>query len=217
MIPASEIPKITKIFPPYGVSEYERLYVEFESEHAADYVSFHARNIRKGDIHVGPYFPRMFQARFRALNKIAKSLREAPGVDKGDIKTKIVYGVFDLQLLSRTRNTRFTPVDLDIACLPDIQLDVLPPTSSPPKGRNRSVSASTSKRMASSPLQSDSKHARENYIEIVEAVEAQQISSGNSSVFIPNNSIDSPQIENELKTSEQTAASANSLNSNIPT
>ena len=159
-IPAEDIPPINRIFPPFNTLNYDRLYVEFHTEHAADLVASHARIIKKPDHHVGLYFPRMFQARFRALNKIAKSLREAPGLNKGDLKTKVVYGNDDIKLLSRSRDGRWASVAVDLSSLPPIQPDAQITSSSPPKGRNRRSPASNSKRPANSPLQSDSKQAR---------------------------------------------------------
>ena len=102
-----------------------------------------------------------FKQDFEHLTKLQKSIREAPGLNKGDIKTKIVYTINDLQLLSRTRTGRWAPVPVDLATLPPIQSDAQNITSSPPQGRNRSIPITNQKRLANSPLQSDAKQARE--------------------------------------------------------
>ena len=151
-----ELPKIVKVFPPANSPNYDRLYVEFDTEHSADYASSFKRNIRKSDIHVGSYFPRMFQARFRALNSHARLIREAPGLNKGDVKTKVVYGTTDMHILSRTRDGRWRQVNLDIESLPPVQLNATDSSSSPPIGRNRVVFQNNQKR-AGSPLENDSK------------------------------------------------------------
>ena len=122
-VPSSDIPQIVRVFSPHNTPNYDRLYVEFDTEFSAEFVASHSRLIRKPDHHVGLYFPRMFQPRFRALNKIAKSIREAPGMKKGDEKTKIIYGTCDIQLLSRTQSGRWTPVQIDLSSLPPIQTD----------------------------------------------------------------------------------------------
>ena len=83
-------------------------------------------------------------------------------VKKGDVKTKIIYGTCDIQLLSRTRSGRWTPVQIDLSSLPPIQTDAQSPSSSPPKGRNRDAPVTKQKRLANSPLQSDAKQARED-------------------------------------------------------
>ena len=103
----AELPKIVKVFPPANTPIYDRLYVEFDTEHSADYINSFARNIRKDDVHVGSYFPSMFQARFRAMNHHARLIRDAPGINKGDVKTKIVYGSTNLHILSRPRDGRW--------------------------------------------------------------------------------------------------------------
>ena len=141
----------------------------------------------------------------RVLRLIAKSIREAPGLSKGDVKTKVVYGMSDIQLLSRPRNGRFTPVTVDLDTLPPIQRDMPPQSSSPPLGRSRSTSAISGKRTASSPLQSNPKHPREqaNQVQVVTISETQN-STANTSTPKSLQSLSHYQV-------------AKSLNSIIPT
>ena len=155
-----DMPPIVRVFPPAGSHSYERLYVEFGSEHTADYISSFAQNLRKPDHHVGLYFPRMFQARFRALSTLAKNIREAPGLNKGDMKTKVVYGTDDIHLLARPRDGRWGRAQICLDDLPPILVNSSAPTSSPPQGRNRDIPVVASKRQAGSPLGSTSKSHR---------------------------------------------------------
>ena len=64
----NSVPNIVRVFPPANSSDFDRLYVEFESEYDADYISSFSRFIRKPDHQVSIYVPRGFQQRFRAFN-----------------------------------------------------------------------------------------------------------------------------------------------------
>ena len=153
-----EIPNIVNVFPPAGgAPSYDRLYVEFESEHAANHISSFARYIVKPDHHVDLYFPRMFQPRLKVLGDEARRIREAPGLNKGDMKTKIVYTEEDIQLLSKPRDGRWSRVFLNPDNLPPIFANSSDPSSYPPAGRNRSALTENLKRSASSPLGNISK------------------------------------------------------------
>ena len=155
-----DMPPIVRVFAPAGSRDYDRVYVEFDSEHSADYISSFAQNLRKQDHHVGLYFPRMFQARFRALTTLAKNIREAPGLNKGDMKTKIVYGNDDIHLLTRPRDGRWSRAHICLDNLPPILVHSSAPTSSPPQGRNREIPKETTKRPAESPLGNTQKSHR---------------------------------------------------------
>lgn len=160
----SAVPKIVSIFPPANTAEYDRLYVEFENEFAADYVSSHARVLRKRDHQVSIYVPRSFQSRFQALNSYAKTIRAAPGLSSGDIKTKIKYGKSDFLLLSKPRNGRWTEVNISTLnlspLLPSGARTSVSSVTSPPAGRDRdspSPPPPSNKRGAQSPLERASK------------------------------------------------------------
>ena len=107
------VPNIVKVFPPANNPDYDRLYVEFENETAASYVSGFSRVIRKPDHQVSIYVPRSFQPRFRAFNEHARALRTAPGLSPGDVKTKVIYGLNDFVLLTKPRNGRWLSLFLN--------------------------------------------------------------------------------------------------------
>ena len=150
-------PNIVRIFTPANSLDYDRLYVEFDSEHTAGYVASFAKNIRKTDRQVSLYVPSHFQSRFQALNKVAMEIRTASGLCPGDVKTKVRYGADDFQLFSKTRNGRWSQVQLDMSKLPPLFPPSSKTSSSPPPGRPREVSPARAKRGASSPLESDNK------------------------------------------------------------
>ena len=157
------VPKIVSVFPPANAQDYERLYVEFEDEVSASYVASFARVLRKRDHQVSIYVPRCFQSRFQALNAYAKSIRSAPGLAPGDVKTKIRYGRTDFILQTKTKNGRW----IDAQIQPNTFPPLLPPGSpaqsaaSPPPGRLRgSPPPPGQKRGAASPLERMTKSAR---------------------------------------------------------
>ena len=158
------VPRIVSIFPPANNQDYERLYVEFEDEFSASYVASFARVLRKKDHQVSIYVPRCFQSRFQALNTYAKSIRTAPGLEPGDVKTKIKYGKTDFILQSKPRNGRWG----DVKIRPDTFPPLLPPgapsqsDASPPTGRSRGSPPPppSHKRGAASPLEGLAKAAR---------------------------------------------------------
>ena len=157
------VPKIVSVFPPANAQDYERLYVEFEDEVSASYVASFARVLRKRDHQVSIYVPRCFQSRFQALNAYAKSIRSAPGLAPGDVKTKIRYGRTDFILQTKTKNGRW----IDTQIQPNTFPPLLPPGSpaqsaaSPPPGRLRgSPPPPGQKRGAASPLERMTKSAR---------------------------------------------------------
>ena len=99
----------------------------------------------------------MFKSRLKVLRDEARRIREAPGLNKGDMKTKIVYSDEDIQLLSKPRDGRWSRVFLNPDNLPPILANSVDPSSSPPAGRNRVAPPENSKRSASSPLGNISK------------------------------------------------------------
>ena len=133
------IPNIVNVFPPANTPEYDRLYVEFEDEASVLHVSSFARVFRKPDRQISLYVPRNFQPRFRAFNEQARTIRTAPGLSPGEVKTKVKYGFNDFVLLSKPRNGHWTPVRLETENFPPL----LPPpgpaqfSGSPPPGRPR--------------------------------------------------------------------------------
>ena len=152
-----DLPNIVKIFPPANTPVYDRLYVEFESEHSAEYVASFARFLRKSDRQVSIYVPGYFQARFRAFNNQALVIRTAPGLNRGDIKTKVKYGLDDFRLMMKPRNGHWKEAIIDLSNLPPLQppgSPGLPGTLSTPPGRPRG-SPSNGKRTALSPDFSD--------------------------------------------------------------
>ena len=153
-------PDIERIFMPANTQDYDRLYVEFDSEHTAGYVASFAKNIRKPDRQVSLYVPSHFQQRFQALNKVAMEIRTAPGLSPGDVKTKVRYGINDFQLFSKTRKGRWTQVQLDMSKLPPLFPPSSTSSSSPPPGRPRDHSQAREKRGASSPLEGGNKSHR---------------------------------------------------------
>ena len=160
-----EIPTIVSIFPPANTPKYDRLYVEFEDEYSAEYVSGCARVLRKSDHQVSIYVPRSFQPRFQALNAYAKTVRTAPGSNPGDIKTKIRYGKADFVLLTKSKNGRWTEVKTLPPSLPPLLSSSVSVSSdaSPPPGRSRgspSPPPPNKKRGAPSPLERMSKASR---------------------------------------------------------
>ena len=161
----SDVPRIVSIFPPANTPQFDRLYVEFENEYSADFVSSFARVLRKSDHQVSIYVPRCFQPRFQALNAYAKSVRAALGTSPGDIKTKIKYGKTDFVLLTKSRNGRWT----EDKTVPPSFPPLLPSgasvrsEASPPPGRSRgspSPPNPSKKRGAPSPLERMSKACR---------------------------------------------------------
>lgn len=154
-----ELPKIVKIFPPANTPVYDRLYIEFESEHSAEYVSSFARLLRKSDRQVSIYVPGYFQARFRAFNNKALLIRTAPGLSRGDVKTKVKYGLDDFKLMMKPRNGYWKETSIDLSNFPPMQPPgTAGPTStlSPPPRRPRD-SPTTGKRSAPSPLERPNK------------------------------------------------------------
>ena len=99
----------------------------------------------------------MFQPRLKVVGDEARRIREAPGLNKGDMKTKIVYADEDIQLLSKPRDGRWSRVFLNPEYLPPILTNTSNPSSSPPAGRNRAAPPDNFKRSASSPLGNVSK------------------------------------------------------------
>ena len=122
----SAVPSIVRVFPPANITDYDRLYVEFESEFSADYVSSYARHIRKPDHQVSIYVPRGFQPRFRAFNLQARLMRTADGLSPGEVKTKVKYGTTDFCLLSKTRSSSWTIVNFDSGKFPPLDCSELP-------------------------------------------------------------------------------------------
>ena len=112
-------------FPPANTPEYDIIYVEFEDEAAASHVSNFARVIGKPDHQVSIYVPGSFQSKFRAFNDHARSLRTAPGLCPGDVKTIVKYGL--------------TTQYVDTENFPRLQPPPGPAhsTDSPPPGRPR--------------------------------------------------------------------------------
>ena len=168
------IPNIVSVFPPANTPEYDRI----EDKAAASHVSSFARVIRKPDHQVSIYVPRSFQSRFRAFNDHARSLRTAPGLSPGDVKTKVKYGLNDFVLLSKPRNGRWTAQYVNTENFPPLQPPPGPAQSSdsPPPGRPRgsppaappgrqrgspspppNLANNPNKRGASSPLESGAK------------------------------------------------------------
>ena len=215
------VPTIVSIFPPANSTDFDRLYVEFEDENAASYVSGHARVIRKQDHQVGIYVPRNFQERFRAFNEHARMLRAGPGLIPGDIKTKVIYGRSDFILLTKPRNGRWTQSVVESSTFPPLQasLGPAPDSSSPPPGRPRGSPppseqpaqppieatqspppSSLSKRAASSPLES-----------LPKAVKPSGVSNDDKTVTtpVPSSPQASPPHAQPLATSKEPAEISN--------
>ena len=147
------VPRIVNVFPPANSPDYVRLYVEFEDEVSANYVASFARVLRKPDHQVSLYVPRCFQPRFQALNAYAKTLRTAPGLNSGDLKTKVRYGRADFILQTKPRNGRWSEVQVLSKNIPPL----FPPGatdqtgSSPPPGRLRGSPSPPTGRPGASP------------------------------------------------------------------
>ena len=161
----SDVPRIVSIFPPANTSQFDRLYVEFENEYSADFVAGFARVLRKRDHQVSIYVPRCFQPRFQAFNAYAKSVRTAPGLNPGDIKTKIKYGKTDFTLLTKSKNGRWTEDKTVPLSFPPFLPSSASVSSeeSPPPGRSRgspSPLPPSKKRGAPSPLERLSKASK---------------------------------------------------------
>ena len=157
-----DLPKIVRVFPPVNTPDFDRLYVEFESEQLAEHVSSFSRFIRKQNCQVSLYVPNYFQPRFQAINHQAKLIRTAPGLMPGDIKTKVKYGSTDFRLLMKPHNGRWTKVKLNQISLPPLQSPSDRSSASPPPGRPKGSPPPTnhSKRGAPSPLDRPSKASR---------------------------------------------------------
>ena len=153
-------PTIVKVFPPANTKDYDRLYVEFDTEQSANYVASFARFIKKTDHQVSLYVPSCFQQRFQAFNTEAFMLRTAPGLHPGDVRTKVTYGSHDFHLLSKPRDGRWSRVNLNTSHFPPLHAPgpSSSQASSPPPGRPRdSPSPTRPKRGASSPLENENK------------------------------------------------------------
>jgi hypothetical protein len=99
---------------------------------------------------------------YRACNNQALSIRTAPGLSRGDIKTKVQYGLEDFKLMMKPRNGYWRETTFDLSNLPQLQ----PPgtarltgTLSPPTARPRD-SPPNSKRSAPSPLERPTKASK---------------------------------------------------------
>ena len=153
----TNVPNIVRVFPPANSPNFDRLYVEFESEYDADYIASFARFIKKPDHQVSIYVPRGFQQRFRAFNLQARLIRTAEGLSPGDVKTKIRYDRVDFCLLSKRKNSPWSVVHFDKSILPPLECITTPVDQnsfSPPPGRptESAVAATNRKRAASSSL-----------------------------------------------------------------
>ena len=226
------VPNIVKVFPPANNPDYDRLYVEFENETAASYVSGFSRVIRKPDHQVSIYVPRSFQPRFRAFNEHARALRTAPGLSPGDVKTKVIYGLNDFVLLTKPRNGRWSSLFLNTENFPPL----LPPpgpaqtTDSPPPGRPRGSPSpatpsrgrgspptnppkNTNKRGASSPLENGAKVTRSS---VVSALSQSQPCNENTPSLLPATPLCTPPLEGQNQPADEDQASPDHSKSVVP-
>ena len=145
------VPNIVRVFSPANTPDYDRLYVEFETEYMAEQVASYAKYIKKNDHQVSIYVPGGFQSRFRAFNLEARLLRTAQGTKPGDVKTKVKYGRTDFCLFKKTRESRWNLVNIDCSKMPQLEssnstsyANVSPPPGRPSDQASRKRAASSS-------------------------------------------------------------------------
>ena len=107
---------IERIFPP-DKEDWSVLYVTFQTAEQANTVYSYARNMRK-EVHIGPYIPKEWYSRYRALEASAYKLRHS---DR-KFRTRVKWGTTDLYLYvkepvdtkwyRRQHPTDLPPVDL---------------------------------------------------------------------------------------------------------
>ena len=185
-------PKIVKVFPPVNSRDFDRLYVEFDTEQSASYIASFARFIKKKDHQVSLYVPSCFQQRFQAFNTEAFMLRNAPGLHPGDVRTRVKYGSHDFHLLSKPRDGRWSRVNLDTSNFPPLHEpgSSSSQSPSPPPGRPRdSPPPSRPKRGASSPLESENKSHKTSNPSPTQVTNEQSAHAANTASAQPNASV----------------------------
>ena len=126
---------IVRIFPP-AKEEWDRLYVQFSSQTSVNTIYSYAKYLQK-DQRLVTYIPHQFYDRYRALESLAYTLRHS----ELKYKTRVKMGSSDLILYKKkpgesTWSVIPTPHDL-----PPVNMNAAPaqPTSTPPPGRDRTV------------------------------------------------------------------------------
>ena len=202
-------PKIVKVFPPVNSKDFDRLYVEFDTEQSASYIASFARFIKKKDHQVSLYVPSCFQQRFQAFNTEAFMLRNAPGLHPGDVRTRVKYGSYDFHLLSKPRDGCWSRVNLDTSNFPPLHEpgSSSSQSPSPPPGRPRdSPPPSRPKRGASSPLESENKSHKTSTPSPTQVTSEQSAHAANTASAQPNASVTA--LDESEKSEEESQCSS---------
>ena len=160
-IPESTVTKkkIVKAFKPANTEETEKLYVEFEDESSVNILNRYRRNLAAG-LRIFPWFPPALYPRFKALDDESYQIRK---VRQPFHQTDIRYEGNDIVLYKRL-NKSYRWEKAEVLGLPEVCLDpalIVRPTTTPPRGRNRTNSKRKRSPSGTSALEDDS-HSSKN-------------------------------------------------------